>query len=231
MPKVKSGERLIVEALQTKACTKQSIYRITQEVFGQFRTELLRLQARLSEIFERIDKSVVISYRGLGDFESELQFGGDILYFSMHTNVFTFDGKHEIFKSKYIKDDPLRAYFGMITVYNFLADSIKYNRPFDLGYLIARVFINRDKHFFVDGERPLSFLYNDLENTVISEGYIRGIIESTILYALDFDLFVPPFRDVSLLSVQEKMQISGSAALRTAKRLGFHLSGEEKPGK
>lgn len=224
MPKVKSGERLIIDALQTKACTKQSIYRITKEVFGQFRTELLRLQTRLSETFERIDKSVVISYRELGDFESELKFGGDILYFSMHTNVFTFDSNHEIFKNKYIKEDQMRAYFGMITVYNFLADSIKYSRPLDLGYLIARIFINRDRHFFVDGEKPLSFLYNELEKTEINEGYVKSIIESAILYTLDFDLFVPPFKEVSIISVQDKMLMTGSAALRTAKRLGFQLN-------
>jgi hypothetical protein len=124
----------------------------------------------------------------------------------------------------------MRAYFGIITVYNFLADSIKYSRPLDLGYLIARVFINRDRHFFVDGEKPLSFLYNELESTEINEAYVKSIIESSILYTLDFDLFVPPFKEVNLLSVQDKMLMTGSAALRTAKRLGFQLN-EEKKGK
>jgi hypothetical protein len=229
MPKVKSGERLIIDALQTKACTKQSIYQITQEVFGQFRTQLLHLQTKLSDTFERIDKNVVISYRELGDFESELKFGGDILYFSMHTNVFTFENSHEIFQNKYVQEDPMRAYFGMITVYNFLSDSIKYSRPLDLGSLIARIFINRDRHFFVDGEKPLSFLYNELENTEINEGYVKGIIESAVLYTLDFDLFVPPFKEVNLLTVQDKMLMTGSAALKTGKRLGFQLSTDTKP--
>ncbi len=229
MPKVKSGERLIIDALQTKACTKQSVYRITQQVFNQFKMTLQQLQTRLSETFDRIDKTVEISYRELGEFEAELKFGGDILYFSMHTNVFTFDGAHEIHQAKYIQEEPLRAYFGMIQVHNFLADSIKYNRPNDLGYLIARVFINRDKHFFVDGEHPLSFLYHDLDQMEISEAYVKSIIESTILFALDFDLYVPPFREVSLLSVEEKMQMSGSAAMRTGKRLGFRMNEKDKP--
>ena len=100
MRKVKPGERLIIDALQTKACTKQSIYRITQEIFGQFKAEMQQLQTKLSDTFKRIDKSVEISYRELGDFESELKFGSDILYFSMHSNVFTFDSAHEIFKNK-----------------------------------------------------------------------------------------------------------------------------------
>ncbi|MDZ4846656.1 MAG: hypothetical protein SH857_14035 [Chitinophagales bacterium] len=228
MPKVKSGERLIIDALQSKACAKQGIYRTTREVFAQFKQQLQQLQAHLSEVFNRIDPSVTIEYRELGEFEAELKFGGDILYFSMHTNVFTFDRGHEIHQSKYIQEDELRGYFGMITVYNFLADSIKYNRPNDLGYLIARIFINREKHFFVDGEKPLSFLFTELDTMELNEGHIKSIIESTILYALDFDLLVPPFKEINVLSVTDKMQISGNAMMRTGKRLGFQMNNEQE---
>lgn len=224
MAKVKSGERLILDALQEKACTKQQIFRTTQEVFDQFKAQLQQLQKYLSEVFERIDKTVEITYRDLGQFEAELKFGGDILYFTMHTNVFTFDGSHQVFKSKYIQEDELRSFFGMITVYNFLADSIKYNRQNDLGYLIARIFINRERHFFVDGEKPMSFLFEDIDTLEITEGHIKNLIETTVLYALDFDLYVPPFKEVNLLTVQEKIQMTGLAAWRTAKRLGFEIN-------
>lgn len=224
MAKVKSGERLILDALQSKACTKQQIFRTTQEVFDQFKVQLQQLQQYLSEVFERIDKSVEISYRDLGSFEAELKFGGDILYFTMHTNIFTFDGSHQIFKSKYVQEDELRSFFGMITVYNFLSDSIKYNRQNDLGYLIARIFINREKHFFVDGEKPMSFLFEGIDTLEINEGHIKNLIETTVLYALDFDLYVPPFKEVNLLTVQEKIQMTGVAAWRTAKRLGFEIN-------
>lgn len=228
MTRVKSGERLIVDALQSKACAKQGVYRTTHDVFLQFKQQLLQLQTYLSELFSRIDPSVAIEYRELGEFEAEMKFGGDILYFSMHTNVFTFEGTHEIHQLKYVQEDKLRGYFGMITVYNFLADSIKYNRPNDLGYLIARIFINREKHFFVDGEKPLSFLFHELETMEMNEGHIKSIIESTMLYSLDFDLFVPPFKEVNMLTVNEKMLMSGSAALRTAKRLGFQRNEERE---
>nr|AIA13663.1 Unknown Function [uncultured bacterium] len=223
MPKVKSGERLTLDALQSKACTKQKIYRTTQEVFDQFKVNLEQLQKYLSEVFDRIDKSVEITFRDVGTFEAELKFGGDVLYFTMHTNVFTFDPSHEIFKSKYIQEDDSRSFFGMITVYNFLADSIKYNRSNDLGYLLARIFVNREKHFFVDGEKPMSFLFNDVDTMELSDGHIKSIIETTVLYALDFDLFVPPFKEVNLLTVQDKMQMTGLASWRTAKRLGFEI--------
>lgn len=228
MTTVKSGQRLIIDALQVKACAKQGIYRTTLEVFAQLKQQLQQTQEHISDVFSRIDPSVIIEYRELGEFEAELKFGGEILYFSMHTNVFTFDGAHEIHRMKYVQEDPLRGYFGMITVYNFLADSIKYNRPNDLGYLIARIFVNQEKHFFVDGEKPLSFLFNELDKMELSEGHIKSIIESTILYALDFELFVPPFKEVSQLTVSEKMLMSGNAALRTAKRLGFQRNEERE---
>jgi hypothetical protein len=43
------------------------------------------------------------------------------------------------------------GYFGVVNVYNFLSDSFRYNRERDLGYLVARIFLNKEGHFFVQG--------------------------------------------------------------------------------
>ena len=48
----------------------------------------------------------------------------------------------------------------------------------------------------------------------------RGTPESTIL---DFGFVCTPFKEVNVLNVQEKMQMTGSAALKTAKKIGFTL--------
>ena len=45
--------------------------------------------------------------------------------------------------TSYVKEDKNRSYCGVIHLYNFLADSFKYNRLNDVGYLIGRVFIIR----------------------------------------------------------------------------------------
>ena len=66
----------------------------------------------------------------------------------MHTNTFSFDKSHQIWNSSYVKEDEYKAYCGVINVYNFLSDSFKYNRANDLGYMIGRLFINKEKHFF-----------------------------------------------------------------------------------
>ena len=45
----------------------------------------------------------------------------------------------------------------MINIYNFLSDSFVYDRERDLGYLVARVFLNKEGHFFVQGKKQLGF--------------------------------------------------------------------------
>jgi len=100
------------------------------------------------------------------------------------------------------------------------------NRLHDLGYLIARIFINKDKHFYVEGKRQLGFLYNDFQNMVMNEVYMRAICESAILYALDFDLLVPPYDQVKQITVQQRVAEHIQATQTTAKRLGFRFQAD-----
>jgi len=93
------------------------------------------------------------------------------------------------------------SYCGIIYIYNFLADSFKYNRLDDLGYLIGRIFINRENHYFVEGKRQMGFLYNNFGTAVIDKKALRAIIETAIMYAMEFDLLVPPYDVVKIASV------------------------------
>lgn len=222
----KTGEELIVETLTEKAGTKQKVFRQTSAVFQDFKEKMRELQVNLHGKMGKIDRSIEVSFRENGTFEAELKLSGDILIFSMHTNVFTFDSDHFIHKSAYIEENRMRAYCGMIQVYNFLGDSFKYNRTKDIGYLVARIFINSEYHFFVEGKRQLGFLYNDFENAVLSDNYIRAIIESVVLYALDFDLLAPPYDQVKELTVLEKIEQLGLSAVKTGKRLGFRFEAD-----
>ncbi len=173
---------------------------------------------------------VDVKYSDKGDFEAHLKFGGDTLIVMMHTNVFDFDESHFVNKSPYVKEDTLREFCGMIQIYNFLSDSIKYNRDNDVGYLIARVFVNKDSHFFVEGKRPLSFLYNDIEKNIISEDTLRSIIEEAMLFCLNFDLMAPPVDSINYISVEQKNLMSHSSGMPTGKRLGFVMSSEQPEG-
>jgi len=214
----------IVELLKTKASTKQEVYRKTKEVFAEFQ-QYLKVKSDVVNN-ELADKDVQVIYSSAGDFESKLKFSGDTLLFHMHSNVFDFPNSHSIHKTKYVKEDKLRSFCGVINIYNFLSDSFKYNRMNDAGYLIARVFINKDKHFFVEGDKQLGFLFNDFINQQINTVQIDKIINETMVYALNFDLQAPNFNDVKVVSVHQILDMNNNQKLKTAKRMGYKFSFE-----
>ena len=142
----------------------------------------------------------------------------------MHSNVFDFEHSHKIHQLSYVRKNRLNSYCGIIHVYNFLTDSFRYNRMEDLGYLIARIFVNRENHFFVEGKRQLGYLYNDFENKCIDKKTMKEIIYSIILYTLEFDLLVPPYDHVSIVSVEQMIQKFQNPKFKTGKRVGFQFS-------
>jgi len=217
----------IQELLCQKSAIKQQVFRLTQTIFRDLKMALRNKENELTPSLSVNAPNVEVKYSDKGDFEAHLKFGGDTLVFMMHTNIFDFDESHFINQSNYMKVDKMREFCGMIQVYNFLSDSIKYNREHDIGYLIARIFINKEQHFFIEGKRPLSFLYKDLEKNVISEAVLNIIVEETMLFCLNFDLMAPPVDAVNYISVEQKNMLSHSSGMPTGKRLGFLMSAED----
>ncbi|MES2780496.1 MAG: hypothetical protein V4651_11420 [Bacteroidota bacterium] len=217
----------IQEILCKKSSTKQQVFRLTLNIFRDLKMVLREMETELMPKLAEEAPHVDVKYSDKGDFEAHLKFGGDTLVAMMHTNVFDFDETHFVNKTAYVKEDTLREFCGMIQIYNFLSDSIKYNRDNDVGYLIARLFINKDQHFFVEGKRPLSFLYNDLEKNIVSNETLRSIIEECMLFCLNFDLMAPPVEAINYISVEQKNIMSHSSGMPTGKRLGFVMSSEQ----
>jgi hypothetical protein len=217
----------IVKALEVKAGTKQFIFRKTIDIFNIFKQQMVVVAGEVAHEMRNIDRNIEVSAQNNGNFEAELKFSGDTLMFLMHTNVFNFPPEHAVHKTEYVRQDPLRSYCGMILIYDFLSDSIKYGRMNDIGYLIARIFINKEGHFFVQGKRQFSFLYNDFSAFEINPEIIRLIIQTSILHTIDFDLFVPPFDEVKEVTLMQKIMEAGNAALKTGKRLGFTYAENE----
>lgn len=219
-----NSEEKIVSLLKEKACTKQKIYRITKNIFANFQ-DVLQEKAKILNN-EVQDKDVEVSYEESGDFDAKLKFSGDTLLFHMHSNIFDFDSSHQIHKTSYVKEDKMRSFCGVINIYNFLSDSLKYNRLNDAGFLIARIFINKDNHFFVEGDKQLGFLFNDFVNQQIDEVKICKIIDTAMIYALNFDLQTPNFNDVKVVSLHQILDINNNHKITTSKRLGFKFSSE-----
>ncbi|MDT8412517.1 MAG: hypothetical protein RQ875_08660 [Vicingaceae bacterium] len=221
-----TAHELILDTLKEKACLKQQVYKTTYAIFQEFKVEANKLIGELGSEMCDVDKDVTFEYIDKSDFEFQIKFGGDVLVFFMHTNVFDFDKSHNIWKSSYVKEDRMRTYCGMINIYNFLADSFKYNRVDDIGYLVARCFVNKDEHYFVEGKRQLGFLYNDFINETINTKKIKNIIESSILYSMEFDLLTPRYEAMSTVSVQEINEVTSIIKLKTGKRLGFKFQND-----
>ena len=149
--------------INEKSTLKNNVYNNTLDAFGLIKDILLKLKSQYS-VFEKeagVKLHDNFEVKPKSTFDIELKFGGDILHFMMHTNVFEFPRKHEVMLSSYVKEDKTRSYCGIINIYNFIADSFKYNRVNDIGYLIGRIFINHENHYFIEGKRELGFLLNN----------------------------------------------------------------------
>ncbi|MGB1039063.1 MAG: hypothetical protein ACPGYY_10505 [Bacteroidia bacterium] len=211
----------IIGGLNNKAGLKQHIYRNTLTVFEEMKSCVKEIAEKLTPEVIKKDKSLEVQFVEIGEFEFHLKFSGDTIAFIMHTNVFDFPPEHEVSKMPYVVEAPQRGYCGMIQAYNFLSDSIKYQRLSDVGYLLARLFINSEGHFYVDGQRQLGFLFKDFHKNEINKEAIVKIIEQTMLYALDFDLYVPPLEAMSEMTLQQKNYVNNPSGFATGKRLGF----------
>ncbi len=225
--KKESPRERIMKLLDKKASLKQTIYHNTIDVFGHFKKCLKQMAEDFTKEMAGKDDRVVVEFKDKGAHHCELRVAGDLLIFVMHTNVFEFDKSHAIWKSSNVKEDETRSYCGMIMVYNFLNDSFKYSRVTDVGYLIGRIFVNKDKHYFVDGKKQLGFMHNEFFTTKVTDKEVSAIVESAVLYCLEFDLFTPPFETFKEITVNEMLEASNMMQMQTGKRLGFRFQSED----
>ncbi|MCC8062223.1 MAG: hypothetical protein LIO68_03135 [Rikenellaceae bacterium] len=229
IPAAEGGKReQIIKTLKTKSALLQHIFDNTQQVFGQLKEILQEYAVEVNEQLEGVtDKRVKLEYRDRGKFEAQLQLAGDILIFSMHTNVFQFERENIIWQNSYVKQDKQNAYCGVINIYNFLADSFKYNRSADEGYLVARIFINRDFQYMVEGKRQVTYRHDNFGQGAITPQALTEIIENTMAYTLDFDLLVPPYDAVKLVTVDQMNTKIENSKLQTGKRLGYQFRSDD----
>lgn len=216
----------ILKLLREKSVLKQNVFQNTHQAFNMLKDAIIEIAADLKKEASLIDARLGIEYRFPSEHEIELKVAGDMLVFYMHSNVFDFDRTHTMFKTGYVKQNESNSYSGIIYVYNFLADSFKYNRVQDLGYLIARFFVNQENRFFMESKPPLGYKYSNFSTSALDATTLKEIIRELIIYAIRFDLYTPPVdavREISLNEIQERVQ---SDKLKTGKRLGFKMGDE-----
>ena len=215
--------------LTEKSVLKQKVYNKTLSSFKSLKKVIDSYEAEYRNFIKEDSlPKTPFEAKQNGDFEIELKFGGDILIFMMHSNVFEFPRDHEVMKTPYVKEDKTRSYHGIINIYNFLSDSFKYYRQNDIGYLIGRIFINKDGSYFIEGKRELSYLYNYFGSKKFDRDAMDELLEAAIRYTINFDLLTPHYDQVKEVSVMEMKNTVDSISLKTGKRLGFKFQSDDQ---
>ena len=215
----------ILATIINKSTLKQQIFDNTFTTFNELKDVLFEIASELDdELDGKLDKRVRIEYRDRGKFEAQLQIASDLLIFQMHTDIFEFDSNHIIWQNEYVQSNRDNSYCGVINIYNFLSDSFKFNRNADEGYLIGRIFINREKSFFVEGKRQTLVRPMTFGHDKINREALIAIMEAAINYAINFDLLTPPYEENKRVTVDQFNTKMDNSKFVTGKRLGYEFN-------
>ncbi len=220
-------QNIILKKLAEKSCLKYQVHINTIEAFKMLKEIAEEIVKKTAIEISKINKNIKVEFYDKSDFEFQMKFAGDLLVVTMHSNVFEFPRDHDIMKTSYIKDNPSRSFCGIINVYNFLADSFKYNRVNDVGYLVARLFVNTENHYFVEGKRQRKMGVNNFGTAIMDADSWQKIVETAIKYAINFDLLVPPYDAVNIISLTQMKEEIMNSKIKTGKRLGFQYNSDD----
>ena len=212
----------IVNHLCSKSSIKQRTYKHLTEAFTGVMAQCRHLVKEINKQIKSADENVTVNCKKISDREFHVKVAGDLLVFVLHTNIVTLDDKHAIINSPYVQEDVNRRYFGQIMIYNFMADSVKYNRLQDPGYLIGRILLNYENHFFIEGEGQLNFLFREISAQPLSSTDIDIVVKLAITEAAQNDLVTPPFHEIRFITLDDK--INSSQSLGAGQKIGFKMS-------
>lgn len=214
--------------LISKGQLKQDIFDVTLETMQLFKDCAKEFENYYRVNFAEEHEDIQVRYDNKTQYQFQLKFAGDVLVFLMHSNIFEFSRDHEVMRSSYIKEDKSRSYCGMIQIFNFLGDSFKYNRVNDLGYMIGRILVNKEGHYFIEGKKELAQVLNNFSSNKVTKEGIKEILKSAIEYTINFDLLVPNYEESKIITVNDMLQIEDQNLMKTGKRLGFSFEQDKE---
>ncbi len=215
----------ILETIVRKSTLKQKVFDNTFWAFNLLKDTLLEMASDLDDALDgRLDRRVRIEYRDRGKFEAQLQVANDVLIFQMHTDVFDFEPSHPAVATGYVAADKTNSYCGIINIYNFLSDSFKFNRNADEGYLIGRIFINRERCYFAEGRNQDSMPASQFGSADLTEEALIDILERAIGFSLSFDPLMPPYEGNTRVTLDQFNTKMDNSKFVTGKRLGYGFS-------
>jgi hypothetical protein len=87
--------------------------------------------------------------------------------------------------------------------------------------------MNHERHFMIEGKGQLGYLFRDAQNMVLSNDAIKLVVQMSFVFAIEFDLLIPPYEIVADLTVGEIQLISNNLQIQTGKRLGFKMKSDD----
>jgi hypothetical protein len=217
--------RFIKYLLESKSTAKQTAYKHICRAFSILQTESKSVVEELQRRANPSDKDVTVEFNPVSAQEFDVKLAGDMLIFVQGTNIVTLEESHPILKEEYVLQNEVNRYFGQIMVYNFMAESLKYNRTNDPGYLLARLMVNHENRFFIEGEKELQ-QYNTISEQPITEEDLKMFVKIVLKMAIENDLVAPSFTEVKAITLNQKRD--HTLELGGAQKIGFRMSYEHK---
>ncbi|HPM30421.1 MAG TPA: hypothetical protein PLJ60_08785 [Chryseolinea sp.] len=212
--------------LESKSTAKQITYKNLLAAFSALSKESKHIVDELRKNVQLADKDVTIELQVINEHEFQIKLAGDLLVFVLHTNIVMLPSGHSVMQEAYIKESEVNRYFGQIMIYNFMSDSLKFNRVNDPGYLLARILINHENRFIAEGEGELATLFAKISESGISEHQLNTIVKSSLRTAIESDLLAPSFPDVRFITLYQKLE--KTQELGGGQKIGFRMSHQSK---
>jgi hypothetical protein len=216
----------ITKLLESKSAAKQTTYKHLLVAFSMLSKESKRVTTELKKKANPNDKDVTIEFNAINEHEFHVKLAGDLLIFVLHTNIVTLPDNHLIMQDNYMKLNEVNRYFGQIMIYNFMSDSLKFNRVNDPGYLLARLMINHENRFFIEGEGQLATLFNKVSEDPLTSATVDALVKISLAIAIENDLVAMPYPDVKFITLYQKLEHTPD--IGGGQKIGFQMSYVDK---
>jgi len=216
----------ITQLLESKSAAKQKTYKHLLAAFSALSMESKRILEELKKRANPADRDVTLEFKSVNEHEFHVKLAGDLLIFVLHTNIVTFGEDHFVMNDPYVRENDVNRYFGQINIYNFMSDSLKFNRVNDPGYLLARLMINHENRFFIEGEGQLATLFNKVSENALNGETLNALVKFSLAIAIENDLMALPYTDVKFITLYQKLEHTPD--LGGGQKIGFRMSYEDK---
>lgn len=216
----------IQQLLEYKSTAKQVTYKRLINAFETLAKESKRVIGELKKRAKPGDADVTLDFKRINEHEFQVKVAGDMVIFVLHTNIVTFEDSHDVMKDAYIQSAEINRYFGQIMIYNFMSDSLQFHRINDPGYLLARLLINHEGRYIIEGEGRLGVVFSHISESPITETDLNILVKLALTLAIENDLTAPPYNQVKFITLHQK--IEKTLELGAGQKIGFRMSYQGK---